>query len=102
MGIEKIITSISTGTSAGLGNLLTSNDKSRIDKTVDMFEFLQGGATTILYTITAIMPTIIYNFKSEGYAIANAMHNMFLESLVEIGILGFIVYSIMVFSFEIL
>lgn len=55
LGIEKIITSISTGTSAGLGNLLTSNDKSRIDKTVDMFEFLQGGATTILYTITAIM-----------------------------------------------
>lgn len=43
--------------------------------------------------------TTRFNFKSEGYAIDNVMHNMFLESLVEIGILGFIVYSIMVFSF---
>lgn len=55
LGIEKIITSISTGISAGLGNLLTSNDKTRINKTVDMFEFLQGAMTTVFYTITGLM-----------------------------------------------
>lgn len=43
--------------------------------------------------------TTIYNFESGGYAIANVMHNMFLESLVEIGILGLILYFTMVFSF---
>ena len=55
LGIEKVITSVSTGISAGLGNLLASDDKERIRKTVDMFEFFQGALTTVCFTITALM-----------------------------------------------
>lgn len=54
-GMERIITSISTGTAAGLGNLLTTNDKERIDQTVNMFELVQGGVATVFYTITALL-----------------------------------------------
>lgn len=55
LGIEKIITSISTGTAAGIGNLLTTNDKERIDQTVNLFELVQGGMATLFYTITALL-----------------------------------------------
>lgn len=55
LGIERIITSISTGTAAGLGNLLTTDDKQRIDQTVNMFEFVQGSVATVFYTITALL-----------------------------------------------
>ena len=43
--------------------------------------------------------TTMYNFKLGGYTFVNVMHNMFIESLVELGIIGFIVYTIMVFTF---
>lgn len=54
-GIEKIITSLSAGIAAGLGNLLETENRQRINQTVDVFEFVQGGATTVLYAITAVM-----------------------------------------------
>lgn len=54
-GIEKIITSISTGAAAGLGNLIELNDKEQINKTVNQFELIQGGLATVLYTITALL-----------------------------------------------
>lgn len=54
-GVEKIITSISTGAAAGLGSLIESNKKEQINKTVDQFELIQGGIATILYTITALL-----------------------------------------------
>lgn len=55
LGIEKIITSISIGSAAGLGDLMVSENKEKINKTVDVFEFVQCGITTVLYTITALM-----------------------------------------------
>ncbi len=54
-GVEKIITSISTGVAAGLGNLIESNNREQMNKTVNQFELIQGGIATILYTITALM-----------------------------------------------
>lgn len=54
-GIERIITSISTGAAAGLGNLIESNNKEQLDKTVNQFELIQGGLATVLYTITALL-----------------------------------------------
>lgn len=54
-GVEKIITSISSGTAAGLGNLLTTGDEPRIRKTVDIYELVQAGLTTVLYSVTALM-----------------------------------------------
>lgn len=55
VGIEKIVTSISGSLNAGIGNVIASSDKRVIDKTVDCFEFIQTMATSVLFTITAIM-----------------------------------------------
>lgn len=55
LGVEKIITIVSNAVAAGIGNLLASGDEERIQKTVDMFELVQGGLTTIVYTITALL-----------------------------------------------
>ena len=55
MGIEKIITSVSGGIGASIGNMLAEAKKDVIDKTIDVFEFVQISLTTILYTITALL-----------------------------------------------
>lgn len=55
IGVQGVIMSISNGIAAGLGNLLATGDKKSIDKTVDLYELVQGGCTTILYSITALM-----------------------------------------------
>ena len=54
-GIEKVVSSIATGTQAGLGNLIASGDRERISLTVDRFELVQAAAATVLYTVTALM-----------------------------------------------
>lgn len=54
-GMERLITSVSAGTAAGIGNVLVSGDKKTINRTVDLFEFVQSAATTVLFTITALM-----------------------------------------------
>ena len=55
IGIEKIITSISTGSAAGIGKMIALGNQDNIDRAMNIFEFVQGGATAILYTITAVM-----------------------------------------------
>lgn len=54
-GIYGVVLSISNSAAAGIGNLLITGDKERIDSTVDMYELIQAGLTTVLYTITALM-----------------------------------------------
>ena len=54
-GVEKIITSISSGAAAGIGNLIAVGDKDGIDRTVNVFEMVQGGIATVIYTITALL-----------------------------------------------
>ena len=54
-GIERIISSLSVGSAAGIGDLLSENDVEKSNKLVDKFEFIQGGLTTVLYSITALM-----------------------------------------------
>lgn len=54
-GVEKIITSISSGAAASLGNLIASSDQKNVNNTINVFELIQGGAATVIYTITAIM-----------------------------------------------
>ena len=54
-GIYGIVLSISNSAAAGIGNLLITGDKERINTTVDVYELVQSGLTTVLYTITALM-----------------------------------------------
>ena len=55
MGIERLITSISVGCAAGIGNLLASEDKEKIKSVVDLFEFVQCSITTFFYTVAGIL-----------------------------------------------
>ena len=43
--------------------------------------------------------TIQTAFFTKGYPITSVMHNMFLETLVELGVVGFAIYVAMVFAF---
>lgn len=54
-GIYGVILSVSNSVAAGLGNLIVTGSKDQINNTVDSLELLQGGLTTVLYTITALM-----------------------------------------------
>ncbi|MBR4303703.1 MAG: hypothetical protein IKT81_00090 [Clostridia bacterium] len=54
-GIEKLVTSISGGAAAGLGNLIASGQRDKLDLTVDRFELVQAAAATWLYTVTGLM-----------------------------------------------
>ena len=54
-GMEKLITSVSAGAAAGLGNLIASGQKTKLHRTVDRFELIQGALTTLLYTVTGLM-----------------------------------------------
>lgn len=54
-GIYGVVLSVSNSVAAGLGNLLVMGNKDQINRTVDSFELLQAGLTTMLYTIVALM-----------------------------------------------
>lgn len=43
--------------------------------------------------------TVRYNMLQLGYARTNVVHNIFLETLVELGIVGLIIYSVAIFLF---
>lgn len=53
-GIYGVVLSVSNSVAAGLGNLLVMGNKDQINRTVDSFELLQAGLTTMLYTIAAL------------------------------------------------
>ncbi len=55
LGVERIITSVSTGAAAGLGNLIAEDNEKQIKSTVNLFEFVQCSVTTVFYTITVLM-----------------------------------------------
>ena len=54
-GIERVISSLSVGSAAGIGDLLSENNVEKSNALVDKFEFIQGGLTTVLYSVTALM-----------------------------------------------
>lgn len=53
--VERVISSISVGSAAGIGNLINTASKEHINDVVDRFEFVQGALTTILYTIVCLV-----------------------------------------------
>ena len=76
-GIQKIVTSISSGLSASVGNMIADGDKNVIDKTVNQFEFVQITITTILYTITALMLMPFIKLYTENMTDANYIQPVF-------------------------
>ena len=54
-GIEKIVLSISKGSSAGIGNLIAQNKKADTERVMDLYEFIQVSVSTVVYTITSLL-----------------------------------------------
>lgn len=54
-GIERMVSSISSGVAAGIGSIIAEDDHKRLNRVIDEFETLQYVLTTILFTITGIM-----------------------------------------------
>lgn len=81
-GIERIIISIATGSAAGIGNLLETNDRERINKTVDTFEFIQGGVATAIYTITALLLIPFIKIYAEKMTDVNYIQPLFGYALI--------------------
>ncbi len=68
--IRKIVLSISTGSAAGIGNLLVSENESRVQSVFNRFEFIQTSITAITFSTTAAMliPFIrLYTSKVSDY-----------------------------------
>ena len=76
-GMERLITSVSAGTAAGIGNVLVGGDKKTIDRTVDLFEFVQSAATTVLFTITALMIMPFIKLYTANMTDVNYIHPEF-------------------------
>lgn len=54
-GIQRLVTSVSSGVAAGIGSLIAAGDRDKLNKVIDEFETLQFFLTTILFTITYVM-----------------------------------------------
>ena len=81
-GLRFIITSVSGGSAAGFGNLLTSEDQESINRVFDVFEFIQFALTTIIYTICAVMIIPFMQIYTEGIVDANYIQPVFAYLLI--------------------
>lgn len=79
-------------------NVLDSGGSGRTDlwkNAIDMF--LNANIFTKIFGYGA--GTVRYNMDLLGYPNANVVHNIFLETLVELGIVGLIIYAVAIFLF---
>lgn len=79
-------------------NVSDSGGSGRTDlwkNAIDMF--LNANIFTKIFGYGA--GTVRYNMDLLGYPNANVVHNIFLETLVELGIVGLIIYSVAIFLF---
>lgn len=54
-GMERIVTAISNGCAAGIGDLIARNDRKQLLNVFDQIEVVQGFVSVILYTTAAIL-----------------------------------------------
>lgn len=77
VGIEKVVMSVSDGSSASIGNLLAVANKKEIDDSIDLFEFVQCAASTILFSITALMIIPFFNVYAKNITDGNYIQPVF-------------------------
>lgn len=82
IGIRTVIMSVSNGTAASIGNLLVTENKKKTNFVIDRLEFVQGGITTILFTITAILIIPFVNLFTAGMDDANYIRPLFAYILI--------------------
>lgn len=80
------------------GSVLDSGGSGRMElweNAIDMFK----SANIFAKVFGLGTGTVRYNMLQLNYSRVNVVHNMFLETLVELGIIGLVVYSIAIFFF---
>lgn len=81
-GIERIITSVSVGCAAGIGDVIVRNEKSQLNRIVDLFEFVQSASATIFFSITAVLIVPFVNLYTSGVTDVDYVRPLFAYMLV--------------------
>lgn len=81
-GIERVISSISVGCAAGIGDVIARNEKERLNEVVNTFEFIQSGVATVLFTVTGVMIVPFVKLYSQGVTDTNYLRPIFSYLLV--------------------
>jgi len=81
-GIERIITSISVGCAAGIGDVIARREKNRLDEITNTFEFVQSSVATVLFTVTGVMIVPFVKLYSHGVTDTNYVRPVFAYVLV--------------------
>ena len=81
-GIERIITSISVGCAAGIGDVIARKEKNRLNDVTNTFEFVQSSVTTVLFTVTGVMIVPFVKLYSQGVMDINYVRPVFAYILV--------------------
>lgn len=77
IGVEQIISSIANGAAAGIGNLMATGEKDQINQTLNVFELVQGGVATVLFTIAALLLIPFIRIYTVDMTDANYIHPLF-------------------------
>lgn len=81
-GIERIVSSISVGCAAGIGNVIARHEQERLHEVTNTFEFIQSGVSTILFTVTGVMIVPFVKLYSHGVTDVNYVRPVFAYLLV--------------------
>lgn len=81
-GIERVISSISVGCAAGIGDVIARKEKERLNEVVNTFEFVQSGVATVLFTVTGVMIVPFVKLYSHGVTDTNYVRPIFSYLLV--------------------
>ena len=81
-GIERVITSISVGCAAGIGDVIARKEKERLNDVINTFEFVQSSVATVLFTVTGVMIVPFVELYSHGVTDTNYVRPVFAYVLV--------------------
>jgi len=81
-GIEKLVTSFSTGLEAAFGNVIAKEENEILDRNFRIYELISSSLTTILFTSTAMLIIPFITLYTKGVTDANYIRPLFAYILV--------------------
>jgi O-antigen/teichoic acid export membrane protein len=81
-GIEKLVTSFSTGLEAAFGNIIAKGESEVLDRNFRIYELISFSLTTILFTSTAMLILPFITLYTKGVTDANYIRPLFAYILI--------------------
>lgn len=81
-GIEKLVTSFSTGLEAAFGNIIAKEESEILDRNFRIYELISFSLTTILFTSTAMLILPFITLYTKGVTDANYIRPLFAYVLI--------------------